>query len=228
MFWMSTNQLHGKAFEDQLRPGFPGSDTCPQEIHAAFDFPCEHDPQAHLPTSVKTTANGTVCLADARRTFSSPTPFRLLVGTYQQRGPIKEVVAIHEFHIQPEEWEQLKGTLPPAEVAAFHEGIKAFGLGEHKAARAWAKARKAELNALYTSDLQLNPKIDSRSQRRLQSSVALKTLIAGVMDHTCHEQAYRGVPLPLTLPSSSRERRTTAENETPGSAGALGDTHTLI
>jgi hypothetical protein len=204
---MAKNQMHGKVFEDQLRPGFPGSVECPQAGGAAFDFAADHDPVAGLPTSVKTTGHQTVCLADARRVFAAPTPFRLVVGQYQQEIGAKEVTTIHEFVIQAEEWQRLKGDLPAAAVDGFHNHLLTFKRGEHADARAWAQTHKRALATAHPGVIQLNPKIDSQSQRRLQASISLAALIEGVAEHTCHQSEYRGVALPMVLPSSLRERR---------------------
>jgi len=220
---LAINQLHGNAFEDLLRPGFPGSAQARVDHQAEFDIAAEHDPIAHLPTSVKTTVNNTVGLADARRMFNLAEPFRLLVGAYIQKGSEKHVLAIHEFHITPAEWAQLKGDLPATEVAAFHEGIKAFGPGHHLAARTWARQRKAELAAMHpASALILNPKIDSRVQRRLQATILLTTLIKTIADYTCHRIHYRGQPLPMVLPGSARERHAPPAAVTPAQLGESG------
>lgn len=208
LFRMAINQLHGNAFEDLLRPGFPGSAANPQAHDAVFDFAAGDDPLSGLPTSVKTTGNQTVCLADARRGFDCIEPFRLLVGVYNQSGDTKEVRAIHEFHVTAKEWNDIKGDLTREEVSAFHDGIKSFGLGDHVAGQVWAKAKKRELKSSHPSTaIQLNPKIDSKRQRRLQASISLKALIQGIADHNCYTSGYRGVDLPMVLASSPRERK---------------------
>ena len=52
----------------------------------------------------------------------------------------------------------------------FEEKIKSFPVGEHLEARAYAKNWKKE-NKGKTGLLTINPKIDSKSQRRVQCSI---------------------------------------------------------
>ncbi len=83
----------------------------------------------------------------------------------------------------------------------------AFPKGQHEAARAWAQAQKKSF-ANHTSAISLNPKIDSKSQRRLQCSVSLGTLIehcALKKCHILHAEWIGDVRLPLELNSSARQ-----------------------
>lgn len=219
---MSTNQLHGKTFEREVITkcfGFSENEADRFSNTATFDIPfgittCLH--QSGDPVSIKTAAvkaaakRAIVCLSDARRVWSWNQPLVLVVGLYAQDGQEKVFHTVYEFHLRLNSTERaaLYGELSLAEVTHFHETLKTYGFGAHVEARAWAKAEKKRL-APRTGAIQLNPKIDSKLQRRLQCSVALSKLVEScsrtkrfTKDET---GTYRGLALPYTVKSSSRE-----------------------
>lgn len=210
---MSVNQLHGKKFEDFIKACglFPGASDSGRTIIADFDIEARFDRVRHLPTSVKSTGNDTVTLADARRFFSINQDFRMIVGAYEQIEKQKKFAQIHEFILTYAGLEMLRGTLDVAAVTSFHSdiGLGQFPRGSHVEARAWAVGRKAEL-ASHSTRIILNPKIDSKSQRRLQCSVRLGDLIvAGETygEYKLHTDAIGDFALPVIQNSARREFR---------------------
>ena len=217
---MSTSQFHGKAFEREV------ISTCfgvPKEIAesfndtAIFDIPlgvvtCKH-PTGN-PVSIKTAAvkaaarAATVCLSDARRVWSWREQIVLVVGLYNQIGDEKHFHSIYEFRFNLSELERSKlyGEITLDEVTFFHERLKSFEIGQHAAARAWAKTLKKAWKAR-TGVIQLNPKIDSKNQRRLQCSAAITALVDACEDSELFRDEYRGLQLPYVVSSSSREFR---------------------
>lgn len=203
---MSNHQSHGTQFEAIIHPAFPGAADAVSHT-AIFDIAADHDQVNHLPTSLKTTHNKTIGLADARRIMALDEPFRLVVGSYVQKSGHKEVQVIHEFEITPGEWNTLKGGLPDQVVSDFHEKLRSYPEGAHMEARAWARQEKEKLKQAYSnSQIQLNPKIDSQHQRRLQASIKLDQLVAAVASYTCHRESFREIALPIVLESGLRQR----------------------
>ena len=219
---MSRNQIHGKRFEDQIKGCglFDGSADAGRSVHAIFHIEAKFDRSLHLPTSIKATGGKTVALADARKFWSLEGPFRLLVGSYLQRGAIKEFGEIHEFIIGAAELASLRGSATLREVRAIHEGLGLgpFPAGRHAAAREWARQQidclKPRLGAVL-----LNRKIDGRGQRRLQCSVPLAQLVSlteatkililnrpPVHGYVLHVDFIGVLALPLRLLSGARER----------------------
>ncbi len=169
-------QGHGKAFENIIKAAFDASD-CKRDPFAHFDIESKFDRDGKLATSIKTSKNNIICMADARRVFSIKAKFRLVVLQYEQCGGEKIPKILYEFLPTTKEWDDIKGDLPYEEVASFHKEIKKFKIGEHKEARECSKNIKKDLLKKYTSSLMLNPKIDSKDQRRLQASINLNTLL---------------------------------------------------
>jgi hypothetical protein len=159
----------------------------------------------NLPTLIKSTKSNTIWLADARRFWSINEPYRLIVGEYKQIANMKSFKIIREFLITPVEHQKLLGTVSFQEVSDFHDQILTFGIGQHKIARASAKKLKSSLKS--RSIVQLNPKIDSVDQRRLQCSVAMNALIKNIATQTKYAETdtYRGVAVSIDIQSSARQ-----------------------
>jgi len=219
---MSKNQLHGKTFEGEVIKrcfGVPEEQVQSFKSTAVFDIPfgvvtCQHptgEPVSIKTAAVKAARNAaTVCLSDARRVWTWDRPLILVVGLYEQVDGKKVFHTVYEFHFCLNQSERLRlyGTLSYQEVANFHETLGTFGAGRHAAARVWAKNQKKLLETR-CGVIQLNAKIDSKTQRRLQCSAPLPGLVASCEKTLCYSQEstgdYRGLSLPYAVASSSRE-----------------------
>jgi hypothetical protein len=219
---MSTNQLHGKTFEGEVIKkcfGVPEEQVESFKSTAAFDIPlgvvtCQHP--TGDPVSIKTAAvkaalqSASVSLSDASRVWAWDRALILVVGLYAQVGGDKIFHTVYEFHfrLSANERFRLYGTLTHEEVLNFHKKLKTFGVGSHGAARVWAKAQK-ELLSSKVGAIQLNPKIDTKSQRRLQCSAKLAGLVDACENTICFSDketgTYRGLPLPYAVKSSARQ-----------------------
>jgi hypothetical protein len=207
---MTNNQLHGKKFEDLIKSCglFSGSADGGRSPTATFDIEAKYDKILGLPTSIKSTGSNIVGLSDARSFFANSEKYRMLVGRYKQVGPHKQFHNVHEFILTPETLAKLRGEVLLDDVTAFHDGLllTAFPVGSHVAARQWALQRKAAL-ADKQSWITLNPKIDSKSQRRLQCSLRLSELIelcAPDGHYHLHEGSIGDLVLPIAQKSSAR------------------------
>jgi hypothetical protein len=207
---MSPNQLHGKRFEDFIKSCglFPGSADAARSPTSPFDIEARFDRVCGLPTSIKTTGSNVVTLADARRFFATPAPYRMLVGRYRQVGDRKEFCEVHEFMLTDRALDDLKGELSLGDVAAFHEGlhISRFPLGMHQDARRWSRDRQRQLRSR-ASRIVLNPKIDSGTQRRLQCSLRLTSLVEAAShwgEYMLHTEQIGSVILPIVQASPRR------------------------
>lgn len=207
---MARNQSHGELIEALLAQALTGRPV-PRSWTNAWDVDAVYDFRRGLNTSIKTMGvrgpyveSATVAMSDARRIFSIQEPFRMLVAPYRQLGGIKQVDQIFEFFIQPWEMARLWGDLSYEEVNGFHEGLLGFGFGEHAQARSWARTQKSALVDRQSAFI-LNPKIDSKAQRRLQCSLRLGSLLNNVAERIVHVDHFYGNPLPLQIHSTPRE-----------------------
>jgi hypothetical protein len=208
---MTNNQLHGKTFEDFIKACglFSGSADGGRSATSNIDIEAKFDKKRGLPTSIKATGSNTVELADAREFWKIDKPYRIIVGRYAQDGAFKIFHEVHEIIISIDDLANLRGELDFETVAAFHNGLllNHFPKGTHEQARQWAKRQKKLLAHLDTR-IALHPKIDSKSQRRLQCSVKLNTLIelgTASGNYVHNTQSIGNFPLPQSLLSSARE-----------------------
>lgn len=230
---MTASQHHGFVFEglihQEVNRRLGAHARPPMAFQAAptarFDLPAWKDPTGSgVPTSIKMArraGNGKVRvdLADARRTVAlvDQPMLRMVVGIYTQREGEKVVDEVREYLIPGDCWARAAGEAPPGVVARFHEAIR---LDDHRQAREAARAWKRRLEREYPGIIRWAPKIDSKSQRRLQCSVYLHELDALVQDHpgacvhvhrpgapaSAPACAVAGLPLPLVIDSPPRAR----------------------
>lgn len=204
------DQSHGKRFEDFVKASglFPGSADQSRSPTSGFDIEARFDRERGLPTSVKTTGNNVVALSDARRFFDTSGSYRMIVGKYRQVADRKEFAEIHEFILTAEALRHLQGSLTSQVVSDFHNGLllTEFPLGAHAEARRWAREQRSLLAGRATQII-LNPKIDSQSQRRLQCSVGLASLTDAAMgfgEYRLHTESFGNWALPIIQKSPRR------------------------
>ena len=207
---MSKHQLHGKKYEDYLKSAFPGSADYGRKASNRWDIERKFDKERNLPTSIKTAKNAKspiVCLADARTFWLTNEHYRLLVALFNQEEKLKKFHTLHEFIITSEEHKKLLGTISYEEVRDFHEKVLSYKLGEHVAGRLFAKQTKNRLKN--KSIVQLNHKIDSGIQRRVQCSISLSDLICNIAQKNTFssDDFYRDTLVSHTIRSTKREFR---------------------
>lgn len=196
------SQIHGKVFEDMIKACefFTSSADSSRSPNSIFDIESKFNKKDGLPVSVKTTKSNTIGLADARRFVSINEPFKIIVGLYHQTGSIKEFYEIKEFILTQDVYANLLGTLNLDFVTYYHKIISLKSLNNYRSARAVAQAINSV--SLDTS-LSLNPKIDSKNQRRLQASVSLSNLET-ICQTFSYQDSYSNLVLPLKIISPPR------------------------
>lgn len=216
---MASNQLHGKNFEDLIKAAlFQGAADRSRSVNSEFDIEGDFDRVLGLPSSIKTTSGDTIGLADARRFWRNNSAYRMLVCSYTQEETAKLFHQVDEILLHGDMFPTLKGAISLEEITEIHNGfgIARFPRGTHDEARAWVKERLKTVQDRIGLVV-LNPKIDSKSQRRLQCSVSLPALIklaeehppyrspngrAANSNHFAHRQGFGFVPLPFRMMGS--------------------------
>ncbi len=210
----SDNQMHGKSFENMIKAAngiftYAAADR-KRSPHDRFDISADDDRERGFPTSIKSTGNNIVSLSDARQFWQlfEFVPYRILVGTYRQDAQTKVFNRIHEIIMRERYRSVVLGDISESEIRAFHDQIKSFGPGHEEQARAsaWAKKHKRKLQSM-GGLITLNPKIDSKTQRRLQCSISLGKLIEILEDddYDLHSKRFGALPLPLQIVSGTRK-----------------------
>ena len=128
-----------------------------------------------LPVSVKTAKLGSpIGLGDVLRQRQIDHDFLMIVGFWEQRTTTEKwIVDIGCAAFLAADWQNLWGQLTLAEIQQIDAVVK--NMSEHySTVRAKAQQWKG-LPAVGTSTLVINPKIDSKTQRRIQCSLPYST-----------------------------------------------------
>ncbi len=166
-------QMHGFDFENWIRKTFFADFTV--SYSNKWDVPAEFNrleivPKEfrNLPVSIKTCKNGCpIGFGDALRQFGVDEDFLLIVGFWEQSGANKNFVAVEAVKVTAQSWRNLFQPLTEKDLRLLDSTIK------NKETH-YAEVRKTakEIKQSFApTRIILNPKIDSKTQRRLQCSL---------------------------------------------------------
>ncbi|HVU22582.1 MAG TPA: hypothetical protein VHE13_00550 [Opitutus sp.] len=202
-------QRHGLVFEEWIDDAFFGGYR-PPSYTQKWDIPAAvNRDHGGVPVNPKAAKYRTpVDLGDALRQFDVAEPFILVIGYWQQDGDVKRMVNIVAPRIDPAAWRKLWGPITRADLERLDAVIKDKSLTPAQA-RAAAKAikRAAPFNDP-AAIIEVNPKIDSRTQRRLQCSLSFKDVFTYLVpgadpDPHAHPSLW-GVEFPAEIASKPR------------------------
>ena len=210
----TSNQMHGKSFENCIKSSnrifsHAAADRA-RSPNERFDIASEDDTEHGLNTSIKATGSNSVGLSDAREFWKSMEflPYRFLIGKWKQDQGNKKFTEIHEIILKGKYKDILLGSLSLEDVTEFHKIIRSHGPGpeQQKKAQNCVKEHRKKIDGL-GGLVKLNPKIDSKNQRRLQCSISLSALVKNIDqdDYTLHKGRYNNLVLPFSIISSPRK-----------------------
>ena len=170
-------QAHGFIFQDWIISKF-----LDMAYTAKWDIPKEINPLSNKSVSIKTAKyRGGVGLGDALTQFRINEDFQLLVAFYEESENIKKIVNVQLIDIPLIKWKEMWGNLTEEKLLELNNFIKSdegrnINGAELDRFRANVQRKKNEILKDYTGKFSLNPKIDSKTQRRLQCSIGFNTL----------------------------------------------------
>lgn len=200
-------QSHGLVFEKWVRDTFFDG-YVPPGYTQKWDIPAEINRRhGGLPVNPKAIKYRTpVDLGDALRQFDINEPFILVIGYWVQEGKEKRIVNIIAPVVTPETLRRLWGDVTRADLERLDDLIKDRSL-DYREVRQQAQALKKQ-PPYNTSIITLNPKIDSKGQRRLQCSLSFTKVfkyLAPEADPGEQEPpSLWGVPFTATITSGPR------------------------
>ena len=200
-------QQHGLVFEEWIDDTFFGGYR-PPSYTQKWDIPAARNKNhGGVPVNPKAIKYGApVDLGDALRQFAIDEPFILAIGFWQQAGDEKRFVNMVAPRIEPAAWKKLWGAVTLADLEKLDAVVKDKSLTPEQARAAAQKIK----NALpFTSAIiEVNPKIDSKTQRRLQCSLSFadvfKYLAPGVDSRPQERVMLWGVEFPQSIASKPR------------------------
>lgn len=128
--------------------------------------------------SIKTCQWGkTICLGDALRQYCVDQDFKFIIGFWEYIQNRKKLVSVYNIDVSCEFWKSLWGNIPKEAIIDLDSYIKnipnnidEFYLNYY---REQVQDLKNNIINLYGNSIfKLNPKIDTKSQRRLQTSIS--------------------------------------------------------
>lgn len=147
-----------------------------------------------------------VDLGDALRQFAIDEPFILVVGFWQQDGDEKRFVNIVAPRIEPAAWKKLWGDVTRADLEKLDAVVKDKSLTPEQARASAQKIKNAP--PFTTAIIEMNPKIDSHTQRRLQCSLSFANVFKHLAPDTDprpqEHVALWGVEFPSPVASRAR------------------------
>ena len=201
-------QRHGLVFEEWIDDTFFGGYR-PPSYTQKWDIPAaENKNHGGVPVNPKAIKYGTpVDLGDALRQFAIDEPFILAIGFWLQDRDEKYFVNLIAPRIEPAAWKKLWGTVTRADLENLDAVVKDKSLTPEQARAAAQKIKNAP--PFTTAVIEVNPKIDSKTQRRLQCSLSF----ANVFKHLAPDADPRpqehvalwGVEFPQAIASKPRE-----------------------
>ncbi len=173
-------QRHGFDFENWVKETFFTKShinytekwDVPPELNVSIAVPGD---LRRLPVSIKTCKYGSsIGFGDAVRQFENEEDFLLIVGFWKQSGAYKNFVAVEAVKIIVEEWQTLfLPLIEKDEVRKLDSIIKNRTIDYWEARKQAKEAKKSD--SFKSARIVLNPKIDSKDQRRLQCSLPFST-----------------------------------------------------
>lgn len=169
-------QSHGFVFEEWVKRtcfgDYAGMPTQEWDIPAEHNSAPEvHDDLRNLPVSVKISTHGSpINLGDALRQRNIDVCFLMIVGFWTQRTDTEkwiEDIGVAKFTAHG--WRDLWGTLDAGALEEIDSCIKDPSV-DHTTARKLAQDWKKKIGDA-ECQIVINPKIDSKSQRRIQCSL---------------------------------------------------------
>ena len=208
------SQAHGNLFEDviirsvanvgkkEYEKLIPRAYTSPMDIHEGV--------KSDFNASVKTTKGNGIGLGDMGVFYdhATTTEFIMIVGCWEQETKTqKSFHTIYEFDCTPDNILPLFGSLTREDIRTFREYVVSIPNGKQGQLdnqTLWKEKRQVLLDK-GNPIVSIDAKIDSKTQRRVQSGVKIQSLIDQGIPYRKITDNYRGIDLPLKIKSGARQ-----------------------
>jgi hypothetical protein len=167
---MAESQRHGFTFENEVLKAY-GLEPSSLPYTRAHDIPADKNTKEPMNISIKAAGQKSVDMGDILRIWdeAAGTPILLTVLFYQQDGDKKKLKEIYQVDLT-ESRALLFGTATKDELQSYVASVKAIPHGEPSAEVRQSYKDGAQALNRKMGFLQVRPKVDSKSQRRVQCS----------------------------------------------------------
>lgn len=128
--------------------------------------------------------------------------FSMIVGCWHQTTKGKKFDRIFVFQFKPEHHNLIWNGLSRKKIEKFCDYVKNIPFGyeaQQKHSKLWKEKRNVILTEHLDCIVSINAKIDSGTQRRVQSGMRIKDMIERGIPYRQYEKQYSGLLLPLIL-----------------------------
>jgi hypothetical protein len=207
------SQSHGLYWDNEIRVKVFGIDQCINDTKKYDIDACENkfDPLENI--SIKTSSNNNIDCSDILRFFNGDfsKKYTIILIRYTQKDNYKYVKEILELAYTSALRDHLFGTVTQEVLQQYVDLIKAIPNGPVAAEiKKEYKLRKSELQKTYNMAINISPKVDSKSQRRVQCSIpkvdSLLEQFPEIIISRTSEPIVRNVPISAQILSEPRVR----------------------
>ena len=209
-------QSHGVVFEDSVIKAITGLSKAEYQTRLSYAYFASMDVvkgvESDVNYSIKVSKGRDIGCANILRFMDHcrDTEFTMVVGVWQQISPtVKRYTCIYEFDITPAHYNLLWANVNKDVLEPFVDYVKSVPYGPegqqaHK--KLWKQRRRDIYEAHGQGLCQIDAKIDSKRQRRVQGRFRIKDLLAAdTITHRRYETQYRGIQLPYEQASGPRQ-----------------------
>ena len=206
------SQSHGLFWDSEIREVVFGLDACKNDTKK-YDIYCsENKFNQEENISIKTSSNNNIDCGDILRFFNGDftKKYTIILIRYSQIGLLKKIKEIIEIDYNVELKNYLFGTITEEELNNYVKIIKNIPNGEaNYEIKENYKQIKQYLQKQHNMKINISPKVDSKSQRRVQCSITkvdkiLELFPQNVISRTT-EPIIREIKITSTINSGPRQ-----------------------
>jgi len=209
----SQSQSHGLFWDNEIRVKIFGLNECVNDTkkYDIDHFENKFDPDENV--SIKTSSNNNIDCSDILRFFNGDfsKKYTIILIRYAQDNQFKCIKEIIEINYTQELRNFLFGTITEEILQQYVNMIKAIPHGKASdEIKQHYKMRKNELQQKHNMFINISPKVDSKSQRRVQCSIPkleeVFELFPAIIISRTNEPIIRNVAITSKIQSTSRVR----------------------
>ena len=214
------SQSHGLFWDSEIRDKVFGLSQCINDTKK-YDIEAEENKFDHLENvSIKTSSNNNIDCGDILRFFNGDfsKKYTIILIRYEQKSDTKCVKEIIEIAYTSELRDHLFGTISEEVLQKYVDFVKAIPSGPvAEEIKKEYKLRKIDLQKTCNMTINISPKVDSKSQRRVQCSIPkvdqLLEQFPEIIISRSSEPVVRQVPISAQIKSEPRVRNKKIKGE---------------
>jgi hypothetical protein len=212
------SQSHGLFWDSEIREKVFGLDACKNDTKKYDICCCENKFNSTENVSIKTSSNGNIDCGDILRFFNGDftNKYTIILIRYCQVEDSKKIKEVIEIDYNIELRNYLFGSIGEETLINYVNGIKNIPHGTvGNETKETYKKLKNVLQKEYNMKINISPKVDSKSQRRVQCSIPKLDIILELFPQTIisrtTESIIRGVKITSIINSGPRQRKSKSQ-----------------